>query len=202
MHDQTPALTCRATSHSAVADTLQICSKNKAQQSNMLQLMQLADAIPSSSRKTVWLEVDMLAVLQEEKSQLEGVLAEVQARLDARDMQLQDAVHQLNISKFMLSDSDHARSQVGTLEFTPVLLSFQSHLTMQSFGWNDCWPPMPNAEVFSVLQNLLQLLTVTMGGVRMRTVLFCASCGRRLLLSCCEMHLCKWAALSRPCSFA
>ena len=63
-------------------------------------------------------------MLQEEKSQLEGALAEVQARLDARDVQLQDAVRQLNISKFMLSDSDDARSQVGTVEFTPVLLSF------------------------------------------------------------------------------
>ena len=67
----------------------------------------------------------MLAVLQEEKSQLEGALAEVQARLDARDVQLQDAVRQLNISKFMLSDSDDARSQVGNVEITPVVMSFQ-----------------------------------------------------------------------------
>jgi len=65
-------------------------------------------------------KVDMLAVLQEEKSQLEGVLAEVQGRLDARDVQLQDAVRQLNISKFMLADSDDARSQVDTVVFTPV----------------------------------------------------------------------------------
>ena len=67
----------------------------------------------------------MLAVLQEEKSQLEGALAEVQARLDARDVQLQDAVRQLNISKFMLSDSDDARSQVGNVGITPVFMSFQ-----------------------------------------------------------------------------
>ncbi len=71
-------------------------------------------------------KVDTLAVLQEEKSQLEGVLAEVQARLDARDVQLQDAVRQLNISKFMLADSDDARSQVGTVVYTLVLLSFQT----------------------------------------------------------------------------
>ncbi|DBB10139.1 TPA: hypothetical protein ACH3X3_001723 [Trebouxia sp. C0006] len=55
------------------------------------------------------------SLLKEEKSQLEGVLAEVQGRLDARDVQLQDAVRQLNISKFMLADSDDARSQVTVL---------------------------------------------------------------------------------------
>jgi len=68
-------------------------------------------------------QANCVAVLQEEKAQLEGVLAEVQTRLDARDVQLQDAVRQLNISKFMLSDSDDARSQVGTVVYTPVLLS-------------------------------------------------------------------------------
>ena len=65
----------------------------------------------------------MLAVLQEDKAQLEGVRAEVQGRLDARDVQLQDAVRQLNISKFMLADSDDARSQVGTVVYTIVFYS-------------------------------------------------------------------------------
>jgi len=75
---------------------------------------------PQLEQESCVAKVDMLAVLQEEKSQLEGVLAEVQGRLDARDVQLQDAVRQLNISKFMLADSDDARSQVDTVVFTPV----------------------------------------------------------------------------------
>ena len=50
---------------------------------------------------------------------------------------------------------------------------------MQAFGWNDGWPAMPN---FETLHNLLQLLAVTMGAVRMRVVSFCASYIRLLLL--------------------
>ncbi len=51
---------------------------------------------------------------QEEKAKLQGDLAALQGRLDTRDVQFQDAVRQLNISKFMLADSDDARSQVQT----------------------------------------------------------------------------------------
>ena len=53
-------------------------------------------------------------MLQEDKAKLERDLAALQARSDTRDVQFQDAVRQLNISKFMLAESDDARSQVKT----------------------------------------------------------------------------------------
>lgn len=56
----------------------------------------------------------MRTVLQAEKAQLQGDLAALQAKLDTREVQFQDAVRQLNISKFMLSESDEARDEVET----------------------------------------------------------------------------------------
>lgn len=53
-------------------------------------------------------------VLQAEKAKLEGDLAVLQGKIDTREGQLQDTVRQLNISKFMLSESDEARDEVGT----------------------------------------------------------------------------------------
>lgn len=50
--------------------------------------------------------------MQAEKAKLEGDLAALQVKLDTREVQLQDAVRQLNISKFMLSESDEARDEV------------------------------------------------------------------------------------------
>ena len=54
------------------------------------------------------------SVLQAEKAKLEGDLAVLQGKLDTREVQFQDTVRQLNISKFMLSESDEARDEVGT----------------------------------------------------------------------------------------
>lgn len=54
----------------------------------------------------------VLAESQEEKAKLASDLAALQARLDLRDVQFQDAIRQLNISKFMLADADDARGQV------------------------------------------------------------------------------------------
>lgn len=51
--------------------------------------------------------------MQAEKAKLEGDLAALQLRLDTREVQYQDAVRQLNISKFMLSESDEARDEVS-----------------------------------------------------------------------------------------
>ena len=51
--------------------------------------------------------------MQAEKAKLQGDLAALQVKLDNREVQYQDAVRQLNISKFMLSESDEARSEVG-----------------------------------------------------------------------------------------
>ena len=53
-------------------------------------------------------------MLQEDKAKVERDLAALQARSDTRDVQFQDAVRQLNISKFMLAEHDDARSQVQT----------------------------------------------------------------------------------------
>ena len=50
---------------------------------------------------------------QDEKDKLAASLAASQARLDALNVQYQDAVRQLNVSKFMLSDNDEARTQVS-----------------------------------------------------------------------------------------
>lgn len=51
--------------------------------------------------------------MQAEKDKLEGDLAALQVKLDTRELQYQDAVRQLNISKFMLSESDEARDEVS-----------------------------------------------------------------------------------------
>lgn len=51
--------------------------------------------------------------MQAEKAKLEGDLAALQVKLDTREVQFQDAVRQLNISKFMLSESDEARDEVS-----------------------------------------------------------------------------------------
>lgn len=50
--------------------------------------------------------------MQAEKAKLERDLAALQVKLDTREVQLQDVVRQLNISKFMLSESDEARNEV------------------------------------------------------------------------------------------
>ena len=55
----------------------------------------------------------MTCALQAEKAKLEGDLAVLQVKLDNREVQYQDAVRQLNISKFMLSESDEARTEVS-----------------------------------------------------------------------------------------
>ena len=49
-----------------------------------------------------------------DKAKLEHHLAALQARCDTRDMQLQAAVQQLNISKYLLAENGSARSQVQT----------------------------------------------------------------------------------------
>ncbi|KAL0031101.1 hypothetical protein WJX77_003837 [Trebouxia sp. C0004] len=96
----------RLTAKQAVAE--------KALEVGAAQVAQLKQALGEQSLHLTSTEV-AFSLLKEEKSELEGVLAEVQARLDARDVQLQDTVRQLNISKFMLSDNDDARSQVSKL---------------------------------------------------------------------------------------
>lgn len=53
-------------------------------------------------------------MLQAGKAKLEGDLAVVQGKLDTREAQFQETVRQLNISKYMLSESDEARDEVGT----------------------------------------------------------------------------------------
>ena len=54
-----------------------------------------------------------LFAVQAEKDNLASLLAAAQSKLDALNAQYQDAVRQLNVSKFMLSDSDEARTQVS-----------------------------------------------------------------------------------------
>ena len=68
-------------------------------------------------------------ILQAEKAKLEGDLAALQVRLDTREVQFQDTVRQLNVSKFMLSESDEARDEVqasgmkfSTREFCVLVL--------------------------------------------------------------------------------
>ena len=54
-----------------------------------------------------------MCCMQADKAKLERELAALQVKLDTREVQYQDAVRQLNISKFMLSESDEARDEVS-----------------------------------------------------------------------------------------
>ena len=72
-----------------------------------------------------------------DKAKLEHDLAALQARCDTRDMQVQDAVRQLNISKFMLAENGSARSQVQTIYAKPsmhqsIMLMGRPHKQMWS----------------------------------------------------------------------
>ena len=67
--------------------------------------------------------------MQAEKGKLEEDLAAVQVKLDTREVQYQDAVRQLNISKFMLSESDEARDEVShRWNVQPKLVGFATKL--------------------------------------------------------------------------